>query len=234
MAGIFMNGTNQVCNAQSKYINNTTANNASRTSNDYMQTSHIPSAISYSQHLMEPQDLIGLKSELEAIPLPIPSDGMMIPYNQSVSITGALTIHVPIETFSNAAGISPSISLSYNSQNQGISNTGYSGWSLNVGSSISRTRKNIYYDGEEKSIEHSVDDKLILDGARLIQADTQNISGCIIFEPVNNVNVKVKAFVLGNDFRYFDVYYPNGIIMRLGDSTSTDSKLIFPVRKVTL
>lgn len=104
-----------------------------------------------------------------------------IPMNSSVSPSGALSISIPIESFPGPKGISPQITLEYNSQREhGMA--GY-GWSIGGISSIGTVNKTLYYDGQVSPVkptkEIAAEDALILDGNRVVSTDKglETVSG---------------------------------------------------------
>ncbi len=86
--------------------------------------------------------------------------------SQSVSLTGGATYSIPISLPSGTNGMEPSLSVNYNSQ-AGVGLLGY-GWSLGIGSSITRVAKNIYNDGIVEPIKLYPTDAFALDGKRLV------------------------------------------------------------------
>ena len=91
-----------------------------------------------------------------------------IPGQATVSPSGAAIYQIPIDIPAGTNGYAPQVTIAYNSQ----SGTGAlgRGWDISAGSSsISRTTKNRFYDGQsETSIKFSDEDQLSLDGQRLI------------------------------------------------------------------
>jgi len=83
-----------------------------------------------------------------------------------VSESGAATYNVPIALPDGTAGVKPSISLSYNSSAPtGIAGTG---WNLNGLSAITRCPKNFVQDGSIVGVTLTKEDRLCLDGQRLV------------------------------------------------------------------
>lgn len=79
---------------------------------------------------------------------------------------GAATYNVPIVIPPGRKGMQPNISLNYSSRSgNGIAGVG---WSLSAGSSIHRCSATYAQDGYTKDVTFSSDDKLCLDGQRLI------------------------------------------------------------------
>jgi hypothetical protein len=101
----------------------------------------------------------------EQIDTSLPVD--VLPGNATVSPTGAATYQIPIECPPGTNGLQPNLSITYSSQ--GGSGLLGLGWDIAGLSAISRTPKNMYYDGENgKTIAFDNTDCLTLDGQRLI------------------------------------------------------------------
>ena len=89
-----------------------------------------------------------------------------IPGEINVSSTGSAVYTIPIELPQGTNGMTPELSLTYNSQTaNGL--LGW-GWNLNGLSSIFRTHKTKYFDNNIGSIEFNSNDRLVVDGERLI------------------------------------------------------------------
>jgi hypothetical protein len=94
-----------------------------------------------------------------------------IPGSFDVSATGAATYSIPINIPPGISGVQPQLSVVYNSQ--GGNGTMGAGWNLSGLSSISRTGRNLYFDGVTSGIRFwDSDDRLSLDGQRLISITT--------------------------------------------------------------
>ena len=89
-----------------------------------------------------------------------------LPGHLSVSPTGAAIYTIPIDLPPGIGGMTPQLNLVYNSQaGNGIMGLG---WSLSGLSSISRVGTNIYHEGFVDGVDFDSNDKLALDGNRLI------------------------------------------------------------------
>jgi RHS repeat-associated protein len=85
-----------------------------------------------------------------------------------VSESGAATYNVPISIPQGTAGVTPSVSLSYNSQGgDGILGKG---WSLNAQTGIARCPKSLVYDGVQAGVTFTKSDRLCMNGQRLLLA----------------------------------------------------------------
>ncbi|MBL4707101.1 MAG: VCBS repeat-containing protein, partial [Flavobacteriales bacterium] len=86
--------------------------------------------------------------------------------NTDVSASGSTTYNIPISLPSGTNGITPQLSINYNSQStKGLLGTG---WNLGGLSKIYRVSKNLYNDGTSGTISMDPSDALELDGNRLI------------------------------------------------------------------
>jgi|GEM_PF-772692 len=90
-----------------------------------------------------------------------------LPGSAAVSPTGAATYTIPIEVPPGTNGFQPNLSIVYNSQG-GHGALGM-GWDIGGLSSISRGTQNLFFDGAtSNTIQFNADDRLYLDGQRLI------------------------------------------------------------------
>lgn len=149
-----------------------------------------------------------------------------IPIQSGVSPMGARTYSVPVEAYPGIGGMTPQISLAYNSmQGNGVVGVG---WSIAGLSSIIRSNKTIHYDGQTSGITNNSNDVFTLDGQRLIRMTDENGSPCYL---TAQGNVKVRATLSGNNINSFTVLYPDG---RTGIySSSDDGKMVYPLRSMT-
>ncbi len=119
--------------------------------------------------------------------------------------TGARTYEIPIELYPGINGLTPLLSLVYNSQ-QGTSMVGQ-GWSLSGLSTIMRVPKTIYHDGKVDAVKMDFDDSFVLNGVRLVKK-SQGIKH-IIYETEQG-NIKAIGYQNDSIFTHFEVFYPNG------------------------
>ncbi len=90
-----------------------------------------------------------------------------IPVETSVTPSGVLACQVPIEIYPGIRGFQPQLSLAYNHHaGNGVMGVG---WNVAGLSCISRTTKNLYYDGKTDGVKMNKDDAFHLDGMRLIK-----------------------------------------------------------------
>ncbi len=128
-----------------------------------------------NEHLLEPAAYQSLSQ------IPDPDRNLNTSYavgttagEASVSPTGAAIYQIPIEITPGTAGIQPNVSVVYNSQS-GNGLLGY-GWNLNAVSAIVRAGKTIYHDGVVSAPLLNSSDNLLLDGQRLINVSSPNLS----------------------------------------------------------
>jgi RHS repeat-associated protein len=131
-----------------------------------------------------------------------------LPGSFGVSPSGAATYAIPIDLPAGRMGMTPSISLLYNSQSVG--NVLGRGWGLSGFSSISRANSTPYYNGYYDNIDFT-DDELVLDGQHLITIGS-NMYG-------TEIETYSKIELLTGDFgRYFLVHRKDGTIAEYGNS----------------
>ena len=85
---------------------------------------------------------------------------------QSVVLNGAAGYTIPLTSAPGTGGVAPSLAINYNSGGKS-STLGY-GWGLSGLSAISRTGQSLYYDGKNTVIQFTGQDRLALNGERLI------------------------------------------------------------------
>ena len=139
-----------------------------------------------------------------------------IPYEYSVSNTGAAVYSIPIECPKGINGMEPKISLVYNSQ----AGDGIMGWGWSIGglSAITRVNKNQYFDEKTESVSYTADDALALDGQRLIKY--ANEDGGIWYKTEADNFSKIVAYDIQPwGPKYFKVYTKNGLTMTYGSKS---------------
>ena len=152
----------------------------------------------------------------------------LIGFTSGVTPTGAKTYQIPIDVCPGMNGFTPELSLVYNSQH-GNSVLG-TGWSISGLPVISRSNRNIYYDGVAKGIAMDSDDAFMLDGVRLILINVTNDSA--LYETEQG-NIKARAWLSGNVVKYFEVFYPDGSKGMFGFTTNADNRLCYPATSLT-
>ncbi len=147
-----------------------------------------------------------------------------LPGSYDVSSSGAATYNIPIQCAPGTAGMTPSISINYNSQ-AGFGELGKS-WFLNATSVISVAAKTKYFDGENASV--SFDDmRYQLDGNRLIAmtgVENQSKAQGQTYKTEFNNFSKVSAFGDGEKVSHFIIETKSGHLLEYGNTS--DSKLV--------
>jgi RHS repeat-associated protein len=131
----------------------------------------------------------------------------------NVSPTGGASYTIPIALPPGTKGVVPSLSIGYNSQGgNGIMGMG---WNIAGLSAITRTGKNIHYDGQVSPVKLGSEDYFALDGNRL-----ESVSG-------NVYNTKMETFskitTNGTNPDWFKVETKSGMTYEYGNTA--DSKL---------
>jgi hypothetical protein len=156
-----------------------------------------------------------------------------IPFTSGVSASGAMTYTVPIEIYPGINGFQPQIALSYNSQ-AGNGIMGF-GWNIAGLSTISRTTKNIYYNGLTQGIFLNKADAFVLDGMRLVKLGEKSNK---INYKTEQGNIKVNAILgekkllgitIGHYIKYFEVFYPNGNKAIYGKTFNISEQLYYSI-----
>lgn len=173
-----------------------------------------------------------------------------LPGASSVTPTGAATYQMPIEVPPGTNGVQPSLSVVYNSQG-GFGVLGQ-GWDVSGLSVISRGTEDFYHDAKNgkllsTSIEFNTNDKLNLDGQRLIFIGEESdyyfqAGGEYAMEVENYSRVKVKNSNVTGKI-YFELTTKEGNVVEYGNTTnsivtnasgSSDGKILaWRVNKVT-
>lgn len=149
-----------------------------------------------------------------------------IPITPGTSL-GAATYQVPIEIYPEPMGMQPSLSLNYNSSG-GNGELGI-GWSLGGISKITRTTKNVHYDGENSGVELTKNDAFLLDGMRLIR---QSSSSSEMAYESEQGHIKVVAYLSGSVVKYFKVLYPDGKTGIFGSTSNSTNRTEYLLRSM--
>ena len=156
-----------------------------------------------------------------------------IPLTEGVSPSGAKTYSIPIQVAPDAI-LSPSLSLSYNSQSSS-SLAGY-GWDLEGLSKITLINSNIYYHGKTQGALSSYPKgQFALDGVPLVQnPDSITQSGYTLITASGHIIVK-KVTGSGGYVKSFSVSYPNGMkaIYGIGVSNPQKTYTSYPISQLT-
>jgi RHS repeat-associated protein len=144
-----------------------------------------------------------------------------IPYQFSVSPSGAATCIIPIECPVGINGMQPNISLAYNSQ----SGHGIAGWGWNIGgiSAISRISKTKYYNDTITGIVWDNTSCYALDNQRLIEI-SRSLTDSIEYRTENESYNRIVAYNIQSwGPAYFKVYSKDGLTKTYGNPQSLAS-----------
>lgn len=146
----------------------------------------------------------------------------------SVGSSGAATYSIPIRVASGVGGVQPQLFLVYNSQ-AGNGQLGI-GWSLAGLSSIARCPQTIAQDGRVRGVKYDAEDKLCLDGKRLLV-----VNNVAYGKDLAEYRTEDDAFakIIGTNFGYgqsdaftnaFQVYTKDGLVMTYGHRVVAENK----------
>ena len=166
----------------------------------------------------------------------IPSEGSRItydvgsiPFDESISPTGARVYSIPIAT---AAGwkLTPGIALVYNSQ-AGNDVAGF-GWGIAGLPCIRVRNKNLYYDGTiAGGIFDSFSSSYSLDGIPIVTSD-MGISGYTLATARGKIQIQKHATSSGR-ILYFTALYPDGSTAVFGFTDATAPQSTYPLTSLT-
>ncbi|MBC3879962.1 hypothetical protein H8K35_06505 [Undibacterium sp. LX40W] len=156
-------------------------------------------------------------------------DAGSLPGSLSVAPSGAATYSIPMDVPPGTAGMQPKLSLDYSSQSQN-SRVGL-GWNLSGFSSIHRCGKTIAQDGINGRISFDLEDRLCLDGQRLVYVNSNVISSATYWAAGTEFRTEIDSFtkiVANGDIanRTFTVYTKDGRITTYGGGTSTVAAIL--------
>ncbi|MFK5854922.1 MAG: RHS repeat-associated core domain-containing protein [Bacteroidota bacterium] len=138
-----------------------------------------------------------------------------LPGNLMVSPSGAAVYNIPISVPAGINGMSPSINLVYNSQGgNGLLGIG---WSLSGLSAITRTGTNLYHEDYIDGVDFDANDKLSLDGQRLIPLEEET-------EFRTEIETFSKIIPHGNFAgmpEWYEVFTKDGRIIEYGNTVNS-------------
>ncbi len=133
---------------------------------------------------------------------------------------GAASYNIPIVIPPGRNGMQPNVSLNYSSRS-GLGVAGV-GWSLSGGSAISRCPQTIAQDGATKGISFTLDDRLCLDGQRLVPiTGGYGESGTTYTTEIDSLITVTQTGGLGSSSVSFSVALPNGSTRSYGNGTNS-------------
>jgi hypothetical protein len=148
-----------------------------------------------------------------------------LPGSFSLSSKGAATYTIPLTTAPGTAGMTPSLSISYNSHvKNGILGIG---WEISGLSEITRAPLNFYNDGTSDAADLQMNDAFAIDSARLLLVSgTQGMDGSIYATEIESFMKVTAKGSAGNGPSWFKVETKSGNIIEYGNTT--DSKILVP------
>jgi RHS repeat-associated protein len=148
----------------------------------------------------------------------------------SASVSGgSANYSIPISLPPGTNGIVPKIGLAY--QSSGGNSALGQGWSLSGLSTISRTSSSIYFDGNVAGVKMINEDKLVLDGMRLILKTGTGAAGSTYVTESESFS-KISALSASSGMPdKFEVITKDGVIMEYG--YTTDSRFMSDVPNST-
>lgn len=156
---------------------------------------------------------------------PSPNDRVPgnIPYTATTTTTtgGDVSVTIPIKSFASEFESNPNISLNYLSS-AGVGALG-KGWYISGLSTISRTRKNYFTDGNTSGIRRDSTDVFELDGVRLVFIKTDSVGHRWYQTQTGNVRVRIGGGIVA--------MYPDGRVAEYGIHDETRfhmTKLTYP------
>src|SRR5262249_9343278 len=152
-----------------------------------------------------------------------PAQTMSVPAKFGVSATGAATYSVAISVPPGTAGMTPKLSLEYNSQSgNGLLGMG---WSLGGLSSISRCPRTTAQDGVAGGVNFDANDRFCMDGQRLVViGGTYGADGSEYRTEIESFSKIVAHGTAGVGPAWFEVRTKSGQVMEFGNTT--DSRIL--------
>ncbi|MBU6462903.1 MAG: VCBS repeat-containing protein [Bradyrhizobium sp.] len=148
---------------------------------------------------------------------------MSISGNFAVSPTGAATYSIPIALPPGTAGMTPTLSLEYNSQGgNGLLGIG---WSLAGLPTVTRCPQTLAQDGVTGGINFDSNDRFCLDGQRLVAVTgTYGADGTEYRTEVETFSKILSHGSSGSGPAWFEVHTKSGQVMQFGNTT--DSRIL--------
>ena len=155
---------------------------------------------------------------------------MSLPGKSGVSSSGAATYSVPIAVPPGTAGMTPSLSLDYDSQGSG-SGGGLGGsiagvnWSLGGLPSIARCPRTMAQDGVRGAVNYDANDRYCLDGQRLMAVSgVHGADGTVYATEIESFSRIVSRGTAGSGPAWFEVRTKSGQTLQFGNTT--DSRVL--------
>jgi glycosyltransferase TcdB-like subunit of Tc toxin/virulence plasmid B protein/VCBS repeat protein len=153
-----------------------------------------------------------------------------LPGKSGVGSSGAATYSVPISVPPGTAGMSPSLSLDYNSQtgaSSGWLGAGLAGvgWSLSGLPAIGRCPRTVAQDGVAGAVNYDANDRFCIDGQRLVAVTGAYGADSTEYRTeIESFSKIVSHGTAGTGPAWFEVRSKSGQILQLGNTT--DSRIL--------
>lgn len=145
---------------------------------------------------------------------------MGIPGEFAVSKSGAATYSIQLETPPGIGGMSPMLSLSYNSQNKG--GLIGEGWDLGGPSAITRCPRTQFQDSAREGVKLDMNDRFCLDGQRLMVINgTYGVAGSEYRTQLESFNQIIASGSQGYGPASFTVKTKSGLTLTYGGDTAS-------------
>jgi len=151
------------------------------------------------------------------------SQAMTLPGQFAVGPTGAATYTVPIAVPPGTAGMAPSLSLDYSSQNgNGLLGIG---WTLSGLPSIGRCPRTMAQDGVVGGINYDANDRFCMEGQRLVAiSGTYGADGAEYRTEIDSYSRILSHGTAGTGPAWFEVHTKSGQVMEFGHTA--DSQIL--------
>ena len=145
-----------------------------------------------------------------------------IPGSFSVTSSGEATYALPLTSVPGRAGVEPRLAITYDGSGDGVLGAGFS---LSGLSAIVRCASNLAADGEIREVKYDAQDKLCLDGKRLVVVAQGSGSGTIEYRTFPDSNTKILGHQPPSDSNpadalYFEAFTPSGLVIEYGNAAS--------------
>lgn len=164
---------------------------------------------------------------------------MITPGQFGVDARGAFTYDIPIAVPPGTAGMAPTLTLDYSSQN-GDGVLGY-GWALGGLPSIGRCPRTVAQDGVHGGVNYNLNDRFCMSGQRLIlTSGTYGADSSQYRTEIDSFSLVTAHGAAGNGPAYFTVQTKAGLTMEFGNTadsqvlaTGTSTARAWGVDKIT-
>ncbi len=132
--------------------------------------------------------------------------------------SGSAAYSIPIAVPPGTNGVTPNISVAYNSLSGG--GIAGRGWSISGLSMITRVGQTIYHNSATKPVDFSSDDRFALDGMRLMsKTGTYGSDGATYGTETENFSTTTSNGDLGGGPLWFSVVTKDGVTMEFGNTS---------------